>query len=593
VSTAARFSIVICNYNQDRFVGEALRSCLAQTVPRERFEIIVVDDGSTDDSKAVLADFARDHGVHVVLQENRGQLAALVAGIRHASHELVCFLDADDTFSPTKLARVAERVDELVPLPEHFFLCHDVELIDHARGVCLERSWLEMMGTARFGPSLYLDLVDRDFPFAGPCGQVVSLATARLLAETVTAWEWRGGADMVIAHGAFLVCGVVHFLPECLAQYRIHGSNTLATVQGGRFVPKPLWIDRWPKLARYLEQLLDTLDLDTGRRASRLAHLKRLERIARFTATTHRFAEPTIGFVVQGGEPAQLEATIDACLAQGHPKVVVAVTGALAGFVDTLPERHRGKVIAVEPAASPLADLGAGYAAAGGDYVCFLESGDLPDPAFAERHLYVHRYGAVCHLTSSDFRVIDAADVMLHSNVMNNAGRFRPPLETLTPFSSTIEEWPFPPLAASVFRRSAFLDRLFADLHRSAAFARHPAWLLLQCVHNIAGSVRINECLLSLRVRDAADVTYARLLAPLDAEGHPNEPEPVEAAGALAAFFGHNEGTFGRHLAPVWWEAFADWLMHDLSDDEVLAVQAHAAKAGGARLAHLLTAEAD
>jgi hypothetical protein len=399
---------------------------------------------------------------------------------------------------------------------------------------------------------------------------------------------------MVLAHGAFLICSVVHYLPECLAQYRIHGDNRLATIRDGRFVPRPLWVSRWPRLAHYLEHLLAILDLDVHDRASRIAHLKRLERIARHTSTTHRFAEPTMGFVICGGDPVHLAATVDACLAQGHPKIAIAVAGPLRAAVPSLPPRLRSRVTVAAPAATPLADHGAGYAAVGGDYVCFMASGDLPDTTFAERHLYVHRFGAVCHLTSGDFRVVDAGNTMLHSNVMSTAGRYQYQFETLAPFATPIEEWGFPPIAANVFRRSALLDGLFAETGADiAAFGNHPAWILLQGTHNLSGSVRLNECLTSVRVADAADVSYSRLLAPLDADGTPDEPDPLSCAAALGTCFGRNETNLRRHLSPGWWSAFADWLCSDLHADEIRSLAERVANAGGTELAALLASRPD
>ena len=79
-----RFSVVICNYNFARFVGAAIRSALEQDYPAHLIEVIVVDDGSTDDSRAVYAQFAGDSRFTAVLQDNRGQTATYEAGVRRA-----------------------------------------------------------------------------------------------------------------------------------------------------------------------------------------------------------------------------------------------------------------------------------------------------------------------------------------------------------------------------------------------------------------------------------------------------------------------------------------------------------------------------
>ena len=96
-------SVVIPAYNAERFVGEAIESVLAQRYTR--FELIVVDDGSSDRTSEV----ARSYGekVRTLRQENRGVSAARNAGTRAATGELLAFLDADDRWSPAWLERMA------------------------------------------------------------------------------------------------------------------------------------------------------------------------------------------------------------------------------------------------------------------------------------------------------------------------------------------------------------------------------------------------------------------------------------------------------------------------------------------------------
>lgn len=93
---------VIVNYNYGRFLGDAVESVLAQTDPFD--EIIVVDDGSTDDSLNVLAAF--EGRVDVLAKPNGGQLSAVLAGCDRATSDYVYVLDADDYVSPAMVARV-------------------------------------------------------------------------------------------------------------------------------------------------------------------------------------------------------------------------------------------------------------------------------------------------------------------------------------------------------------------------------------------------------------------------------------------------------------------------------------------------------
>lgn len=97
-------SIVIANYNYARYLGAAVDSALDQT--HSELEVVVVDDGSTDDSREVLASYG--DRVRVLLQDNAGQRAAINAGVAASRGEIVCLLDSDDIFLPEKVACVAE-----------------------------------------------------------------------------------------------------------------------------------------------------------------------------------------------------------------------------------------------------------------------------------------------------------------------------------------------------------------------------------------------------------------------------------------------------------------------------------------------------
>lgn len=100
---APRISVVITNRNYARFLPAAIASVTSQTDARA--EVIVVDDGSTDDSRAILA--AIGGGVRILHQDHLGQRAAFNAGFAAASGDIVMFLDADDELWPGVLTAVA------------------------------------------------------------------------------------------------------------------------------------------------------------------------------------------------------------------------------------------------------------------------------------------------------------------------------------------------------------------------------------------------------------------------------------------------------------------------------------------------------
>lgn len=97
-SSNLQISVVIPVHNGARYLGEAIESVCNQTVPAA--QIIVVDDGSTDESAAVARGFAQ---VEYIFQENAGAATARNTGAAHAQHAYLAFLDADDIWIPQKL----------------------------------------------------------------------------------------------------------------------------------------------------------------------------------------------------------------------------------------------------------------------------------------------------------------------------------------------------------------------------------------------------------------------------------------------------------------------------------------------------------
>ena len=97
-------SIVIPVFNAERFLAKTLSSVLQQTY--ENLEIIIVDDGSTDTSGKIAAESAiSDPRIRVITQTNAGVASARNTGLHQSSGEYVAFLDADDIWHPTKIAR--------------------------------------------------------------------------------------------------------------------------------------------------------------------------------------------------------------------------------------------------------------------------------------------------------------------------------------------------------------------------------------------------------------------------------------------------------------------------------------------------------
>lgn len=96
-------SVVIPSYNCEKYIVDCVRSVLKQTC--SPLEIIVVDDGSLDNTRAVLSPFIAESKLKYLHQKNKGAAAARNRGMRNATGEFIAFLDADDLWLPRKLEK--------------------------------------------------------------------------------------------------------------------------------------------------------------------------------------------------------------------------------------------------------------------------------------------------------------------------------------------------------------------------------------------------------------------------------------------------------------------------------------------------------
>lgn len=97
-------SVIVMNYNYERYLKVAIESCLQQTYPN--VEVIVVDDGSTDNSKDIINGFGSK--IVPVFKKNGGQASALNAGFNASKGQIICLLDADDLYIPERIQYIVD-----------------------------------------------------------------------------------------------------------------------------------------------------------------------------------------------------------------------------------------------------------------------------------------------------------------------------------------------------------------------------------------------------------------------------------------------------------------------------------------------------
>ncbi len=215
-------SIVINNHNYGRFIHDAIDSALHQLYPT--IEVIVVDDGSTDDSRDVIASYG--NRIVAVLKECGGQASALNAGFALSHGDIVIFLDADDVLLPRTVERVAYTFRSNPRLAKVSYRLAVVDTSGMPTGaVTPSRSARMPQGDMR---NQVLNCPD-DIPWPETSGNAFSAAVLR---EVMPVPEdvYPICADYYLSNVSALFLPVVS-LEQAGGYHRRHGSN-LHTVKG-------------------------------------------------------------------------------------------------------------------------------------------------------------------------------------------------------------------------------------------------------------------------------------------------------------------------------------------------------------------------
>jgi glycosyltransferase involved in cell wall biosynthesis len=206
-------SILINNYNYGRFLRDAIDSALNQTYPHT--EVIVVDDGSTDDSREIIASYGRR--IIPVLKENGGQASAFNAGFAMSTGEIICLLDSDDLWLPTKIELVVRAA---LADPRAVLIYHRVQPV--------------AMNSQPVGGPIPVRTLQGDvaarvkksggwWASAPTSGMCLRRRTAEQVGP-VPEDEFRICADAFLSYLLPLI-GPVAGLETPLALYRLHGAN--------------------------------------------------------------------------------------------------------------------------------------------------------------------------------------------------------------------------------------------------------------------------------------------------------------------------------------------------------------------------------
>jgi hypothetical protein len=200
-------SVIMPTFNRASLLADAIDSVLSQTY--RNWELIIVDDGSTDDTRDVVAAYS-DARIRCVRQENRGQAAARNVGLSLASGRYLAFLDSDNRWKPGKLAA---QIDHLRANPTVGLVYAENELIDEAGNVVGHAPALRRSG--RVLEELIM-------------GNFVTFNTVVVRAECIDGMTFdesmRGGEDYDLLLRLAAVASFA-YQPDVLCQYRIEGER--------------------------------------------------------------------------------------------------------------------------------------------------------------------------------------------------------------------------------------------------------------------------------------------------------------------------------------------------------------------------------
>jgi len=207
---SAKISVIIPNYNYAAYVGKAIRSVLAQTYPN--IEIIVVNNGSLDNSLEILGEFENE--IILINQSNKGQSEARNSGIEKSTGDLIAFLDADDIWEPTKLEKQILLINEGTQL----VYC-GISSFESESGTPLSMDMPKYKGSCA---SAFLESPGVAVVIGGESTVLITRELIRKVGIFDSRLNISAGWDF------YRRCSLqtnFDFVPEILANYRIHGKN--------------------------------------------------------------------------------------------------------------------------------------------------------------------------------------------------------------------------------------------------------------------------------------------------------------------------------------------------------------------------------
>jgi glycosyltransferase involved in cell wall biosynthesis len=206
------FTVLIDSYNYGQFIEEAVSSALAQDFPAEDREILVVDDGSTDDTEERLRRFGP--AIRYLRKPNGGQASAFNFGFAHARGSVIALLDADDVWLPEKLGRVYEEFERH---PAAGMVYHRVDLWNGETDVSEDPYFIAVSGRVVEDRRALLQ-----YPMVGTSCLTFRREALQKLLPVPESLQFQADAYLT---ALVIFVAPVAAIAEFLGKYRLHGAN--------------------------------------------------------------------------------------------------------------------------------------------------------------------------------------------------------------------------------------------------------------------------------------------------------------------------------------------------------------------------------
>jgi glycosyltransferase involved in cell wall biosynthesis len=239
--SAPTISVVTPNYNHGRLIAEAIRSVAGQV--HQPVEHIIVDDGSTDDSREIIAALAREYPLVklVVSERNRGVAAAMYVGTQAARGDYIMALSADDVLPPRSLSRFHDVVEVH---PDAALICGDVFFVNEQTGHSWVRRGLNLPTPAYISPE---DLIAQQRRGLNVINGGATIVRRDVLLEVeMNDASLRWYLDFTY-YNAIAYRHGVYYIPEVLHHFLVTGKSYSSGAK--------VWTTQEPALARLFEVL--------------------------------------------------------------------------------------------------------------------------------------------------------------------------------------------------------------------------------------------------------------------------------------------------------------------------------------------------